>query len=1048
MKFIQTLAIATALAPFAPAAPVTKPCADGLVRTQIASQPALKNPVSVSVDADGTVYVTETSRRKVADLDIREVGFFREDDLGLESIDDKLALFREKITSERFKKHGSLKDHNRDGRIDSKDLTAFSERIHRLTDKDGDGVYETSNVFADGFDTEVTGIAAGVLAWNGDVYATVAPDVWKLRDTDGDGKADQRESIAHGFGLHINYAGHDMHGLTPGPDGRLYWTIGDKALNVVSKEGTRFFYPEQGALLRCYPDGSGFEVFAHGLRNVQEIAFDDYGNLFGVDNDSDQKGEKERLVFIPEGSDTGWRVNYQYRGKDYNPWMAERISFPDGDNRPATWLPALQNYVDGPAGFAFNPGTALSPKYRNRFFLTQFPKGRIMAMELVPEGAGFRLASDSVLAEGDAFVGCSFGPDGALYVVDWAGGYPLNDKGAVWRIDDPKEAGSPIRKEVAGYLAAGPGKVAAPELLKRLGHADQRVRLDAQWELARRKEADVLTQAARSGQTLSVVHGLWGLSQLGKFDADVFGELAKSEVPEVRAQAAKWVAETATKDAVLAPLLADSSARVRFHACMAVAKTGRRDLLPQVIELIAANADSDANLRHSATMALAMAGTPADLTLHQHPSPAVRRAAAIALHRAIDTHFRVRPATVSSEERMRDPEVLEREAVLAGYLGDKDPSIATEASIAPYDTPATPTGLESVSLLIESRPDLPEAAIRRSIGANRHLGTPQALRRLAIFGALNSAPESLRSHALDVLSSADSALTLDPVDGRRVDLPASDLPSNLRVALGVILAGIDGGKDLKKSASEAIARVGEKLTPDQLAKRAADPKVDAGTRLLAFASLTGDDLRKQTAIVMMKSNDPTVRSGAASGIAGEQPEIVLSYIRNVALPSEELAETQNAIRLLGKLKSPKARPLIEALVASAIDGSANTGLLLEIIEAAKASNVESTALEANLAKTSAHLLHGGDADRGAEIFNTSLAANCTACHRIGPDGSEVGPPLDKAGTKEREYLLESLLNPQAAIAEGYPTPSSMPPMGLILPPADIRDLVEFLASQK
>ncbi|WP_425510020.1 DUF7133 domain-containing protein [Verrucomicrobium spinosum] len=62
-----------------------------------------------------------------------------------------------------LKPEGSLKDHNGDGSIDWKDLTVHSERIYRLEDSDGDGVADKRTLFAEGFNTEVTGIAAGIL---------------------------------------------------------------------------------------------------------------------------------------------------------------------------------------------------------------------------------------------------------------------------------------------------------------------------------------------------------------------------------------------------------------------------------------------------------------------------------------------------------------------------------------------------------------------------------------------------------------------------------------------------------------------------------------------------------------------------------------------------------------------------------------------------------------------------------------------------------------------------------------------------------------------
>ncbi|MBL9204448.1 MAG: hypothetical protein JNN01_05140, partial [Opitutaceae bacterium] len=245
------------------------------------------DPVACTVDPQGRVYVTSTTRRKVADLDIREHPMWIPDDVGLKSVEEKSAFLRRELAPGKLRTpRGMLKDHNQDGSIDWKDLTVHTERIYRLTDKDGDGTADEMTVFAEGFNTDVTGIAAGILYHDGWVYATIAPDLWRFKDTNDDGVADIREIVATGFGIHLAYAGHDMHGLAVGPDGRIYWSIGDKGVHVVSREGRTFHFPNEGCILRVEPDGSGFEVYAYGLRNPQEPAFDTWGDLFAVDNDA------------------------------------------------------------------------------------------------------------------------------------------------------------------------------------------------------------------------------------------------------------------------------------------------------------------------------------------------------------------------------------------------------------------------------------------------------------------------------------------------------------------------------------------------------------------------------------------------------------------------------------------------------------------------------------------------------------------------------------------------------------------------------------------
>ena len=119
-------------------------------------------------------------------------------------------------------------------------------------------------------------------------------------------------------------------------------------------------------MLRANPDGSDFEVFATGIRNLQEFAFDEYGNLISVDNDGDHAGETERLVLSHGGLSTaaGARTAYgQYTdptNNRYNVWMDEGMFKPRFEGQPAHITPPIAPYHAGPAGMAYDPG----PRYR------------------------------------------------------------------------------------------------------------------------------------------------------------------------------------------------------------------------------------------------------------------------------------------------------------------------------------------------------------------------------------------------------------------------------------------------------------------------------------------------------------------------------------------------------------------------------------------------------------------------------------------------------------------------------------------------------------
>src|SRR4051812_20058840 len=234
----------------------------GLKVELFAAEPKLASPVAISVDEKGRVFVAEEYRLGQGAAENRNnpafaFSFFLEDDLQIRTLDDRLAAYRKWA-------------HKIPGGMDY--FTKHSDQVRLVEDTDGDGRADKSTVFARGFNAPLDGLAAGVLARDADVYFTCIPNLWRLRDTNGTGTADVRQQLLTGFGVNIAFFGHDLHGLIFGPDGKLYFSVGDRGFNVTSKEGTTFSGPRTGAVFRCDPDGSNFEVVMRGLRNPQELA--------------------------------------------------------------------------------------------------------------------------------------------------------------------------------------------------------------------------------------------------------------------------------------------------------------------------------------------------------------------------------------------------------------------------------------------------------------------------------------------------------------------------------------------------------------------------------------------------------------------------------------------------------------------------------------------------------------------------------------------------------------------------------------------------------
>src|SRR5258706_740617 len=781
---------------------VTPQLAEGLTLRLWGVDSLVADPISIDINDSGSLYYTRTNRQKNSEFDIRGHQEWEIESIRLQTVEDKRVFLHKILSPENSKKNTWLADLNGDGSHDWKDMTIEKEQIYRLEDVSGDGVADRSQLVVEDFHDEVTDVAGGVLTEGKDLFVAVAPDVWRLTDTNGDGIPDEKTSISHGYGIHIGFGGHGMSGLEMGPEGKIYWQIGDIGFNGKGPDGQAWEHPNSGVIVRSNPDGSDFEVFAYGVRNTHEFVFDEYGNLISEDNDGDHPGEEERLVYIVNGADVGWRSNWQYgkyRDPDnntYKVWMDEKMYKPKFEGQAAYFLPTIANYVNGSAGFIYNPGTAMSPAWKNTFFVAEFvgnpSRSGIHAFKMNPKGASFELGEHKSILKGILATGIDFGPDGALYVADWIDGWNTKNYGRIWKLDAAGGSAIPERNQTQTLLAADFSNYKETQLGDLLKNPDMRVRQKAQFELANRGSAGVdefQKSILQTDHQLARVHGIWGISQFIRKDKK-YGKLLLPLLtdadPEIRAQAAKWLGDVRFKEAgeALIPLLKDDNGRARFFAAEALGRIAYEPAINPIIELLKSNRDEDVYIRHAGSLALARIGKADPIVaLSKDPSRAARIAAVVALRRM-------------------------RHAGITAFLNDPDEHIVAEAARAINDDLSIEAGLAALGDVLGNPRFGNEALLRRAISANLGSGSEKSMQNLIQYALREGSPVNMRAEAVDALSTWTKPSVLDRVDGRYRGVIARD-PVPVKQNAGDVLIKLLVHKELplRISAAKAIAKL-------------------------------------------------------------------------------------------------------------------------------------------------------------------------------------------------------------------------------------------------
>ncbi len=1029
---------------------------DGLKVELVAAEPLLANAVAFSIDEQGRFYVVEAFRHGSGILDIRgRRGWpnadFRQDisrervrnladevldtDLAVRTVDDRLAYLKNYFGN------------------DAQRLAGASDRIRLIWDSDGDGRSDKSSVFADGFSSAEDGLASGVISRRGDVWFTNIPDLWRFRDHDGDGVADQRRSLASGFGIRSGFLGHDMHGLTFGPDGKLYFTIGDRAANVALEGGASLNIPDSGAVFRCHPDGSELEIFATGLRNPQELTFDHHGNLFTGDNNSDG-GDQARWVHLVEGGDSGWRIGYQFlEGSDSiygsqarGPWNSEKMWHPQNDDQPRFLVPPIANIGNGPSGVAYYPGTGLSESWNGHFFMVDF-RGQantsgVHAFLLQPSGAGFKLGHLKQFIWSVLATDFDFGVEGGAYVLDWVQGWAQTGKGRIYRVYDPGLQNDSRIADTKRLMREGMNNRSVRELGRLLGHADYRVRLDAQFELVRRGDNGVreLTRGARQTTAhVARLHGVWGLGQLlDQFRGQVTAFKTRDEIAStlidllgdrdahVRAQSAKLLGDARVQESLtgLIRLAADPEADVRFHAVMSLGKLNQLAALPTVLAMLRANNDADPLLRHAGVMALtAFNDRPSLVAAAKDPNPGVRMASLLAMR------------------RLKFDDIEQ-------FLADTDQAIVREAARAINDAPINSATL---GLARHSPRDWNDAVVvSRVVNANLRAGTADHARRLAAWGADARKSESLRRDALLALADWGNPSGRDRVTGVWRPLIASSRDREVpAAALRPQVTGLLGGgpESVQVAAIQAVSRLGIREASPALLElvrtaaaqpaptvrppssgrgRGGQPQSAAIEALNALEELKAPELARALELASASTNERLASAASAirarTGLGDALAQI------QTTLASGSLSAKQSAISALADVKSEPADRLLLSLLEDLKSGRLPAELGVDVLDTALAREKEPFVGTAKSIETGdgsplapyRFALTGGDAEAGRKIFFEREDVACLRCHQAGATGGEVGPNLEGlAGRATTEYILESIVTPNAKIAPGF-----------------------------
>lgn len=297
------------------------------------------------------------------------------------------------------------------------------DRIVIFEDKDGDGKYETRKIFTEGLNL-VSGLEVGY----GGVWVGAAPYLMFIPDKDGDDKPDaEPEVLLDGWGYQDTHE--TLNAFNWGPDGWLYGCHGVFTHSKVGKPGTpeKDRTPMNAGVWRYHPEKHQFEVFAWGSSNPWGVDFDDYGQAFitacviphlyhviqGARYQR-QGGQHFNPYVFDDIKTIADHPHYAGNIRDHAHW---------GKSTPPPQSTLAVGGGHAHCGLSIYLGDNFPQEYRGDLLFDNIHGHGIVRDRVERQGSGYvgKHAPDFMYSNDRWFMGVAFrvGPDGGMYFIDW-----------------------------------------------------------------------------------------------------------------------------------------------------------------------------------------------------------------------------------------------------------------------------------------------------------------------------------------------------------------------------------------------------------------------------------------------------------------------------------------------------------------------------------------------------------------------------------------------------------------------------------------------------